>query len=95
MQFEWDSGKADLNARKHGVGFELAALVFLDDERLTAIDDRFDYGEERLITIGHIERRLHVVVYTVIEDTIRIISARKANKREQARYADSQDDNRP
>tara|TARA_R110002020_G_scaffold36134_11_gene108647 strand:- start:1220 stop:1507 length:288 start_codon:yes stop_codon:yes gene_type:complete len=94
MQFEWDSGKADLNATKHGVGFELAALVFLDDDRLTAIDSRFDYGEERLITIGHIEGRLHVVVYTLIKDTIRIISARKANKREQARYADSKDENR-
>ena len=89
MQFEWDSDKAALNARKHGISFELAALVFLDDDRLIAIDDRFDYGEERIITMGHIENRLHVVVYTETEDTIRIISARKANKREQERYANS------
>ncbi|MFV1563936.1 MULTISPECIES: BrnT family toxin [unclassified Phaeobacter] len=89
MQFEWDSDKAALNARKHGISFELAALVFLDDDRLIALDDRFDYGEERMITMGHIENRLHVVVYTETEDTIRIISARKANKREQERYANS------
>jgi uncharacterized protein len=95
MQFEWDSVKAALNLEKHGIGFELAALIFLDDGRLTAIDDRFDYGEDRLITIGHIDERLHVVVYTHTEDIIRIISARKANKREQARYANSENDNRP
>jgi hypothetical protein len=45
MQIEWDSDKAALNANKHGISFELAALVFLDDDRLIAIDDRFDYGE--------------------------------------------------
>ncbi|MBU4527916.1 MAG: BrnT family toxin [Hoeflea sp.] len=95
MQFEWDSDKAALNLEKHGICFEVAALVFLDDSRLTAIDDRFDYGEDRMITLGHIEERLHVVVYTRIQDTIRIISARKANKREQARYANSEDDTRP
>lgn len=87
MQFEWDSDKANLNAEKHGIRFELAALVFLDEDRLTAVDDRFDYGEERFITMGHIENRLHVVVYVETEDIIRIISARKANRREQERYA--------
>ena len=89
MQFEWDSDKAATNAEKHGISFELAMLVFLDDERLIARDDRIDYGEERLITMGHIENRLHVVVYTETEDTIRVISAREANKREQERYANS------
>lgn len=89
MQFEWDSDKAAANAEKHGISFELAAYVFFDDHRLTAIDDRRDYGEERKITMGHVENRLHVVVYTETEDTIRIISARKANKREQERYANS------
>lgn len=89
MQFEWDDDKAAANAEKHGISFELAAYVFFDDHRLIAIDDRFDYGEERIITMGHVENRLHVVVYTETEDTIRIISARKANKREQERYANS------
>lgn len=89
MQFEWDSGKAAQNLEKHGVTFELAALVFLDDRRLTGIDGRFEYGEERFITLGHVEDRLHVVVYTESEEAIRIISARKANRREQKRYDES------
>ena len=87
MQFEWDEDKAAINVDKHGISFELAALVFLDGDRLHESDDRRDYGEDRLVTMGHIENRLHVVVYTETEDAIRIISARKANKREQERYA--------
>ena len=62
-------------------------LVFLDDDRLIKLNERFDYGEERIITMRHVDNRLHVVVYTRANDTIRIISARKANKREQRRYA--------
>ena len=87
MQFEWDSDKAAANVSRHGVSFELAMLVFLDNGRLIKLDERFDYGEERIITMGHVNNRLHVVVYTQTNDTIRIISARKANRREQKRYA--------
>ena len=87
MQFEWDSEKATANVSRHGVSFELAMLVFLDNGRLIKVDERFDYGEERIITMGHVNNRLHVVVYTQTNDTIRIISARKANKRERKRYA--------
>ena len=87
MQFEWDSDKAAANISRHGVSFELAMLVFLDNGRLIKLDERFDYGEERIITMGHVNNRLHVVVYTQTNDTIRIISARKANKRERKRYA--------
>lgn len=87
MQFEWDSDKAAANVSRHGVSFELAMLVFLDNGRLIKLDERFDYGEERIITMGHVNNRLHVVVYTQTNDTIRIISARKANKRERKRYA--------
>lgn len=89
MNFEWDTDKAAKNVEKHGISFDQAALVFLDDERLTFIDDRVNYGEKRLITLGHVENRLHVVVYTHAHDAVRIISARKANKREQRRYANS------
>ena len=87
MQFEWDSDKAAANVSRHGVSFELAMLVFIDNDRLIKRDERFDYGEERIITMGHVNNRLHVVVYTQTNDTIRIISARKANRREQKRYA--------
>ena len=87
MQFEWDSDKAAANVSRHGVSFELAMLVFLDNGRLIKLDERFDYGEERIITMGHVNNRLHVVVYTQTNDTVRIISARKANRRERKRYA--------
>lgn len=87
MQFEWDSDKAAANVSRHGVSFELAMLVFLDNGRLIKLDERFDYGAERIITMGHVNNRLHVVVYTQTNDTIRIISARKANRRERKRYA--------
>lgn len=86
LNFEWDEDKAISNVKKHGLSFELAAQVFLDDERLVIVDERFSYGEERFITLGHIAERLCVVVYTDRDDVIRIISARKANKREQTLY---------
>ncbi len=91
MNFEWDADKAQTNLEKHGVRFEVAAMVFCDPDRVTVTDDRFDYGEERLVTFGLIENRLFVVVH--VDDgtsqTIRIISARKANTRERGRHANS------
>ncbi len=87
MEFEWDDQKAASNQERHKVRFEIATLIFLDKNRLIKIDDRNDYGETRYITIGMIENRVHVVVYTKRQESIRIISARKANSREQKRYA--------
>lgn len=91
MDFEWDADKARINLEKHKVRFEVAAKVFLDPDRIQVTDDRFDYGEKRLITFGRIDGRLYVVVFTEIEHTrtIRLISARKANARERRRYDDS------
>jgi len=86
MEFEWDSKKAESNFRKHGVRFKSATAVFADKNRLTAIDDRKDYKEERYTTLGIIEGRLYVVIYTTTSEAIRIISARKANKKERKRY---------
>ena len=84
MQFMWDARKAQSNFEKHNVRFEVAIRVFQDEGRISAQDMRFDYGEVRLITSGLIEGRLHVVVHVddADEGTTRIISARKANKRE-------------
>jgi uncharacterized DUF497 family protein len=48
MEFEWDSGKAEANLRKHRVSFEDAARVFLDPHRIETVDDRENYGEDRL-----------------------------------------------
>jgi uncharacterized DUF497 family protein len=86
MIYEWDEAKAAQNVQKHGVPFEYAARVFLDPRRLDAEDTRRAYGEQRRLTLGEIERRVYAVAYTVRGTVIRLISARKANEREQRRY---------
>lgn len=87
MDFEWDADKAAQNLRKHGVGFSVAARVFLDPNRLEVYDERENYGEDRWATIGYADPALLYVVYTVrMGETIRLISARKANERERKQY---------
>lgn len=86
MDFEWDPEKAQLNLRKHKVRFDYAARVFLDPNRLDAVDDREDYGEERRVTTGRIDERVFVVVYTDRGENLRLISARKADAREEEDY---------
>lgn len=86
MEFEWDEEKATLNERKHGVPFPFATRVFLDENRLEWIDTRRQYGEPRWITIGLIESVEIAVAYTVRGETIRLISARKAERHEREDY---------
>ena len=86
MLFEWDKRKAAHNVTKHGVPFDYAARVFLDPYRLDSEDKRRDYTEERRLTLGKIEGRLYAVAYTVRGKIVRLISARKANEREQRKY---------
>ena len=90
IRFEWDPARARLNVRKHGVTFEEAQTAF-SDESAVIIDDPDDSdGEARLILLGmSAALRILVVVhvYRVNPDTIRIISARRAAKRERASYA--------
>lgn len=86
MRFEWDERKAAQNIAKHGVPFEYAARVFLDPLRLDSADTRIDYREERRITVGQIEEKMYVVAYTIRGQIIRLISARKANRRGRRRY---------
>ena len=85
MGFQWDSYKARVNLRKHGVDFADAATVFDDPLAVTLSDE----GEEesRFATIGSdAEGHLLVVVYAWRGDTIRIISAREATPRERRHY---------
>ena len=86
MLFEWDDRKAAHNVAKHGVPFEYAVRVFLDPHRLDGGDTRRDYSEQRWLTLGKIEGRLFAVAYTPRGKVIRLISARKANEREQRKY---------
>ena len=85
MQFEWDENKRQSNLAKHGVDF-IAAEDFNQSSAIEVIDDRIDYGEERWISLGLIGNHLYVLIYTIRIDTIRIISLRKANKREREYY---------
>jgi uncharacterized protein len=85
MKYEWDAAKNRSNFIKHGLRFEDAELVF-SGPCVTFVDDRFDYGEERLVTLGLLADRLVVVAHTPREDGTRIISMRKGNEREKAIY---------
>nr|WKF57650.1 hypothetical protein HUO10_002143 [Paraburkholderia busanensis] len=84
--FEWDEAKNQINIRKHGIDFADAIDVF-NHPVLTALDEREDYGEERWVALGWIEASMGVVVYVErSEDVLRIISARKATRRENRQY---------
>ena len=85
MDYEWDSHKAKINLRKHGVSFADAVAVFKDDAAVTIPDDEAD--EQRYVSIG-IDgcARLLVVVFTWRGERIRIISARKAERHEREEY---------
>jgi len=85
MNFEWDDRKRKSNIKNHGIDFVNAPMIF-NSYTLTIEDDRYDYGEERLITFGILEGRIVVVVHTENEDSIRIISIRKATKYEEKEY---------
>jgi uncharacterized DUF497 family protein len=85
-RFEWDDAKRDENLAKHGIDFE-AIRRFDWTVSVAVADDRRSYGELRIAAFGPIDGRLHVAVYTKRGDARRIISLRKANRREQATYA--------
>jgi len=83
INFEWDEDKAFANMKKHGVSFDEAVSIFNDRLSLTIFDAEHSIGEERFIDIGLSNKdRVIVVVYTERENNIRIISSRKAIKKE-------------
>ena len=84
--FEWDDEKAQSNVTKHRVAFSLACKVFADLGAIDTFDDRADYGEERRNRTGFADGRLLTVCYTRRDVRFRIISARRASKREQDTY---------
>ena len=86
MEFEFDPDKSAKNARERGLPFQLAAE--LEWQRaIVFVDDRFMYGEERLIAFAPLRGRLYAVCYVLRGQVRRIISFRKANKREERLYA--------
>jgi uncharacterized DUF497 family protein len=88
MEFDWASAKNEANLKKHGISFDEAKHIF-DGPTLTRLDDRRDYSENRKISLGALSPDVVlVVVYTERRDKIRLISARKASRRERKVYYD-------
>jgi uncharacterized DUF497 family protein len=84
MQFEWDENKSLANELKHGIDFHSATKLWNDEERIeihTAFPD-----ERRKILIGRIDEKIWACVFTLRKGTVRIISARRARKKEAALY---------
>ena len=86
MAFEWDSDKSDRCYVERGFDFAYAAQGFFDPDRIIIKDNRYDYGENRYQVISKIHERVFVVIFTQLDNAIRIISARKANQREVKQY---------
>ena len=91
MKFEWDTKKEKTNIQKHGISFEQACYVFADPFALNKYDDEHSHEEDRWILLGKsLNEIVLVVVHTFSDDDgielVRIISARKAKKREKQAY---------
>jgi uncharacterized DUF497 family protein len=87
MRYDWDPAKDVLNRRKHGLSLANGVPALEDPNRSTWIDDRFDYGEERIATLGmNRQRVLYVVSTEWDEDWTRIVSVRNAEIDEIERY---------
>lgn len=85
-EFEWDDDKAATNWHDHGVAFHEAIKAFRDPSAVERIDDRADYGEERINLIGMCDGVIIHVTYTERGERTRIISARRAERHEQDDY---------
>jgi len=85
MKFEWHEDKRQKNLEKHGLDFADVEEVF-ESDTVTIEDNRSYYGEERWITLGTLRGLVVLVVHTEQDETIRVISFRKASKHEQKIY---------
>lgn len=89
LRFEWDARKAVDNLRKHGVSFEEAQTVFLDEDALLRPDEEHSDDEDRFLLLGLSARLRTLVVfhcYRQEDEVIRLISARKAHSDERRQY---------
>jgi uncharacterized DUF497 family protein len=85
MKIDFDAAKNEKNIQERGISFESAAEIDWETA-LVGTDRRKEYGEPRYKALGFIEDRLHVLVFTVRKGGIRVISLRKANRREEREY---------
>ncbi len=91
MHAIWDEAKRDANLRKHGIDFADWTQIF-GGITWTMADDRTHHGEERFLTFGLLGAHVVCVVHTESRETLRIISIRKATRREQTLYFQSLED---
>ena len=87
MKFDWDPRKARKNRARHGVPLELARSFDFDNAKIVE-DDDIDYGETRLVGVGFILDRIYVVVFVERGDVVRVISLRKADRKEAEEYVE-------
>lgn len=88
--FEWDSEKEAANRRKHGLGFALAAEVFADEHGVYIQDDEHSFGEERQRLLGQVDGTVLLLVVFTERGSTRIISARRATKKEKTLWRRTQ-----
>lgn len=86
MRYSFDPGKRASNRAKHGLDFEDAQTVIESGRTVTFEDNRFDYGEQRFLTLGLLRGRVAVVVTAETDDEVRVISMRWATSHEQDIY---------
>ena len=85
MRFEWDEAKRQSNIKRHGFDFLAVEGIFATDV-FTILDNRFDYGEIRFLTLGILNGTVVAIAHTETDEVTRIISVRKARKIEEEIY---------
>jgi hypothetical protein len=85
VHYEWDENKREANLLKHGVDFNIVH-EFAWENAAVMVDARTDYREQRYTAMGFIGSRLHLLVFTLRGEAVRVIGLRKANKRERGHY---------
>ncbi len=85
MKITFDPAKDEWTKQMRGLSLLLAAEI-IENAVFTEADQRFDYGETRMVAFGFVGQRLHVCVYTMRDETFHVISVRKANDREVKRH---------
>lgn len=89
MTFEWDDDKNSSNKTKHGIDFETGKELWLDENRL---EIRVPYPiEDRWIVIGKLQKKIWTAIYTIRSESVRIISVRRARKKEEELYENKKD----
>ena len=87
MRFEWDEAKRRANLRDHKIDFAAVEKEkIFAGETVTRLDERFEYGERRFLTLGLLKGEVVAIVHTESDEVVRLISVRKASKNEESSY---------